>query len=99
MQAGMGGGICTSRASVIAGNAKSMAILTVGIVTAPFSFEGGRRVVQTQEGIAPSRENVDTLTIVPNDNLLTVVSQSTPVTEAFNLIDDILQQDIRGYLK
>ncbi|GAB4833388.1 Cell division protein FtsZ, variant 2 [Ancistrocladus abbreviatus] len=94
--AGMGGGTGTGGAPVIAGIAKSMGILTVGIVTTPFSFEGRRRAVQAQEGIAALRENVDTLIVIPNDKLLTAVSQSTPVTEAFNLADDILRQGVRG---
>ncbi|XP_051130555.1 cell division protein FtsZ homolog 2-2, chloroplastic [Andrographis paniculata] len=94
--AGMGGGTGTGGAPVIAGIAKSMGILTVGIVTTPFSFEGRRRAVQAQEGIAALRENVDTLIIIPNDKLLTAVSPSTPVTEAFNLADDILRQGVRG---
>ncbi|CAK9151989.1 unnamed protein product [Ilex paraguariensis] len=93
---GMGGGTGTGGAPVIAGIAKSMGILTVGIVTTPFSFEGRRRAVQAQEGIAALRENVDTLIVIPNDKLLTAVSPSTPVTEAFNLADDILRQGVRG---
>ncbi|KAH9674622.1 cell division protein FtsZ [Citrus sinensis] len=92
----MGGGTGTGGAPVIAGVAKSMGILTVGIVTTPFSFEGRRRAVQAQEGIASLRDNVDTLIVIPNDKLLTAVSQSTPVTEAFNLADDILRQGVRG---
>ncbi|KMZ72385.1 hypothetical protein ZOSMA_165G00100 [Zostera marina] len=94
--AGMGGGTGTGGAPVIAGVAKSMGILTIGIVTTPFSFEGRRRAVQAQEGIAALRDNVDTLIVIPNDKLLTAVSQSTPVTEAFNLADDILRQGVRG---
>ncbi|KAL5984078.1 hypothetical protein ACLOJK_018180 [Asimina triloba] len=96
ISAGMGGGTGTGGAPVIAGTAKSMGILTVGIVTTPFSFEGRRRAVQAQEGIAALRDNVDTLIVIPNDKLLTAVSQSTPVTEAFNLADDILRQGVRG---
>lgn len=83
---GMGSGTGTGGAPVIAGIAKSMGILTVGIVTTPFSFEGRRRTVQAQEGIASLRENVDTLIVIPNDKLLTAVSPSTPVTEAFKLM-------------
>ncbi|KAJ0969736.1 hypothetical protein J5N97_022613 [Dioscorea zingiberensis] len=94
--AGMGGGTGTGGAPVIAGIAKSMGILTVGIVTTPFSFEGRRRAVQAQEGIATLRSNVDTLIVIPNDKLLTAVSPNTPVTEAFNLADDILRQGVRG---
>ncbi|XP_051113903.1 cell division protein FtsZ homolog 2-2, chloroplastic-like [Andrographis paniculata] len=94
--AGMGGGTGTGAAPIIAGIAKAMGILTVGIVTTPFSFEGRRRAIQAQEGIASLRENVDTLIVIPNDKLLTAVSPSTPVTEAFNLADDILRQGVRG---
>ncbi|XP_022144785.1 cell division protein FtsZ homolog 2-1, chloroplastic-like [Momordica charantia] len=94
--AGMGGGTGTGGVPVIASIAKSMGILTVGIVTTPFSFEGRRRTVQAQEGIAALRDNVDTLIVIPNDKLLTAVSQSTAVTEAFNLADDILRQGVRG---
>ncbi|MQL81316.1 hypothetical protein Taro_013776, partial [Colocasia esculenta] len=92
----MGGGTGTGGVSVIAGIAKSMGILTVGIVTTPFSFEGRRRAVQAQEGIAALRNNVDTLIVIPNDKLVTAVSPSTFVTKAFNLADDILRQGITG---
>ncbi|XP_039048597.1 cell division protein FtsZ homolog 2-2, chloroplastic-like [Hibiscus syriacus] len=94
--AGMGGGTGTGGAPVIAGIAKSKGILTVGIVTTPFSFEGRKRAVQAQEGIAALRENVDTLIIIPNDKLLAAVSEGTLVTEAFNLADGILRQGVRG---
>lgn len=92
----MGGGTGSGAAPVIAGVAKQLGVLTVGIVTTPFSFEGRRRSVQAQEGIAALRNNVDTLITIPNDKLLTAVAQSTPVTEAFNLADDILRQGVRG---
>lgn len=92
----MGGGTGSGAAPVIAGVAKSLGILTVGIVTTPFSFEGRRRARQAQEGIAALRNCVDTLIMIPNDKLLTAVSQSTPVTEAFNLADDILRQGVKG---
>lgn len=96
MQAGMGGGTGTGGAPIIAGIAKAMGILTVGVVSTPFSFEGRRRTLQAQEGIASLRDNVDTLIVIPNDKLLSAVSVSTPVTEAFNLADDILRQGVRG---
>ena len=92
----MGGGTGSGAAPVIAGVAKSLGILTVGIVTTPFSFEGRRRGRQAQEAIDALRHNVDTLITIPNDRLLTAVSQSTPVTEAFNLADDILRQGVKG---
>lgn len=78
----MGGGTGTGGAPIIAGVAKAMGILTVGIVTTPFSFEGRRRTVQAQEGIAALRDNVDTLIVIPNDKLLTAVSMSTPYQSA-----------------
>lgn len=92
----MGGGTGSGAAPVIAGVAKSLGILTVGIVTTPFSFEGRRRSLQAQEGISSLRYNVDTLITIPNDKLLTAVSQSTPVTDAFQLADDILRQGVKG---
>ncbi|KAJ8476503.1 hypothetical protein OPV22_020230 [Ensete ventricosum] len=94
--AGMGGGTGTGGAPIIAGIAKSMGVLTVGIVTTPFSFEGRRRAVQAQEGIAALRDSVDTLIVIPNDKLLLAVSPNTPMIEAFNLADDILRQGVRG---
>lgn len=94
--AGMGGGTGSGAAPVIAGVAKSLGILTVGIVTTPFSFEGRRRSLQAQEGISSLRYSVDTLITIPNDKLLTAVSQSTPVTDAFQLADDILRQGVKG---
>eukprot|EP00899_Mesostigma_viride_P012141 jgi/Mesvir1/20928/Mv07999-RA.1 len=94
--AGMGGGTGSGAAPVIASVAKQMGILTVGIVTTPFSFEGRRRGLQAAEAIADLRTAVDTLIIIPNDKLLTAVSENTPVTEAFNLADDILRQGVRG---
>jgi cell division protein FtsZ len=92
----MGGGTGSGAAPIIAGIAKQLGILTVGIVTMPFRFEGWRRSVQAQEAIAALRNNVDTMITIPNDKLLTAVTQSTPVKEAFNLADDILRQGVRG---
>lgn len=92
----MGGGTGTGGAPVIAEIAKSMGILTVGIVTTPFSFEGRRRTLQAQEGVASLREKVDTMIVIPNDKLLSAVGHSTPVIDAFNVADDILRQGVRG---
>lgn len=92
----MGGGTGSGAAPVVAKVAKDLGVLTVGIVTTPFSFEGRRRSNQAAAGINALRESVDTLITIPNDKLLTAVSQSTPVTEAFNLADDILRQGVRG---
>ncbi|KAG5556576.1 hypothetical protein RHGRI_006993 [Rhododendron griersonianum] len=83
--AGMGGGTGTGGAPEIAGIAKSMGILTVGIVTTPFAFEGRRRQIQAQEGVAALRAKVDTLIVIPNDKLLTAVSASTPVPGLVNV--------------
>ncbi|XP_047317171.1 cell division protein FtsZ homolog 2-1, chloroplastic-like isoform X2 [Impatiens glandulifera] len=94
--AGMGGGTGTGAAPTVAGIAKSLGILTVGIGTTPFLFEGQKHSVQAQEGVAALRENVHTLIVIPNDKLLTAVSCSTTVMEAFNLADDILRQGVRG---
>ncbi|GJS55285.1 cell division protein FtsZ homolog 2-2, chloroplastic-like protein [Tanacetum coccineum] len=97
LKAGMGGGTGTGAAPIIAGVAKSMGILTVGIVTTPnFTIEAVERAFSSTRLIASLRENVDTLIVIPNDKLLTAVSPSTPVTEAFNLADDILRQGVRG---
>ncbi|KAJ0079040.1 hypothetical protein Patl1_23076 [Pistacia atlantica] len=94
--AGMGGGTGTGAAPVVADIAKSMGILTIGIATVPFSFEGRGRTIQAQEGIAALRNNVDMLIVIPNDNLLKAVSQANVVTDAFNLADDTLRQGVRG---
>jgi len=94
--AGMGGGTGSGAAPVIASIAKSMGILTVGIVTTPFSFEGRRRVSQATEAINNLRRSVDTLIVIPNDRLLSAVGKNTPVGEAFNIADDILRQGVRG---
>eukprot|EP00271_Cylindrocystis_brebissonii_P006299 TRINITY_DN19011_c0_g1_i1.p1 TRINITY_DN19011_c0_g1~~TRINITY_DN19011_c0_g1_i1.p1 ORF type:complete len:499 (+),score=82.84 TRINITY_DN19011_c0_g1_i1:103-1497(+) len=94
--AGMGGGTGSGAAPVIAAVAKALGILTVGIVTIPFSFEGRRRGKQALEAVAKLGANVDTLITIPNDKLLNAVGQSTPILEAFTLADDILRQGVRG---
>eukprot|EP00897_Mesotaenium_endlicherianum_P008583 jgi/Mesen1/7753/ME000407S06953 len=94
--AGMGGGTGSGAAPVVAQVAKSLGILTVGIVTSPFSFEGRRRQMQAQEGISALKNSVDTLITIPNDKLLVAAGENTPLTEAFNLADDILRQGVRG---
>ncbi|KAF8065506.1 FTSZ1 [Scenedesmus sp. PABB004] len=91
--AGMGGGTGTGAAPVIARLAKDAGILTVGVVTYPFSFEGRRRAGQAVEGIETLRRNVDTLIVIPNDKLLDAVSgTSTSLTDAFALADTVLRQ-------
>ena len=94
--AGMGGGTGTGAAPVIATIAKEMGILTVAVVTKPFSFEGQRRMENAEAAIAALRDNVDTLVIIPNDKLTQNFSKSVSILEAFNHADDVLRQGILG---
>lgn len=94
--AGMGGGTGTGAAPIVAEVAKEIGALTVGIVTRPFTFEGRRRASQAEEGIEALQSRVDTLIMIPNDKLLTVISEQTPVQEAFRVADDILRQGVQG---
>ncbi len=94
--AGMGGGTGTGGAPVIAEIAKRMGILTVGVVTKPFLFEGPRRKRQAEEGAARLKGHVDTLITVPNDRLLSVVERKTTMQEAFAAADDVLRQGVQG---
>jgi cell division protein FtsZ len=94
--AGMGGGTGTGAAPIVAEVAKEVGALTVGVVTRPFTFEGKRRTNQADEGIAALQSRVDTLIIIPNDKLLSVISEQTPVQEAFRVADDILRQGVQG---
>ncbi|NES75535.1 MULTISPECIES: cell division protein FtsZ [unclassified Okeania] len=94
--AGMGGGTGTGAAPVIAEIAKEAGSLTVGIVTRPFTFEGRRRITQADEGVAALQSRVDTLIVIPNNRLLSVINEQTPVQEAFRIADDILRQGIQG---
>lgn len=94
--AGMGGGTGTGAAPIVAEVAKELGALTVGIVTRPFTFEGRRRAGQAEEGIAALQSRVDTLIVIPNDKLLSVISEQTPVQEAFRSADDILRQGVQG---
>ena len=94
--AGMGGGTGTGAAPVVAEAAKEAGALTVGVVTRPFTFEGRRRTAQAESGIAALQASVDTLIIIPNDKLLSVISEQTPVQEAFRVADDILRQGVQG---
>ena len=93
--AGMGGGTGTGAAPVVAEVAKQSGALTVGIVTKPFSFEGKRRMRQAEEGISRLAENVDTLIVIPNDNLKDVIS-GAPLQEAFRNADDVLRMGVKG---
>lgn len=94
--AGMGGGTGTGAAPIVAEVAKEMGALTVGVVTRPFTFEGRRRTSQADEGIAALQSRVDTLIVIPNDKLLSVISEQMPVQEAFRVADDILRQGVQG---
>ncbi|HEY9609391.1 cell division protein FtsZ [Allocoleopsis sp.] len=94
--AGMGGGTGTGAAPIVAEVAKEMGALTVGVVTRPFTFEGRRRTSQAEEGIAALQSRVDTLIVIPNNKLLSVISEQTPVQEAFRVADDILRQGVQG---
>jgi cell division protein FtsZ len=94
--AGMGGGTGTGGAPVVAEIARRMGILTVGVVTKPFLFEGPRRKRQAEEGAARLKTHVDTLITVPNDRLLSVVERKTTMQEAFAAADDVLRQGVQG---
>jgi cell division protein FtsZ len=94
--AGEGGGTGTGGAPVVAEIGKELAALTVGVVTRPFAFEGKLRADQAEQGIQTLRDNVDTLIVIENDRLLQVVERSTPVTDAFRMVDDILRQGVQG---
>ncbi|KAK2080059.1 Cell division protein FtsZ [Prototheca wickerhamii] len=94
--AGMGGGTGSGAAPVVASIAKSLGILTVAIVTTPFTFEGRTRRNQAAEAIENLRQNVDTLITIPNDRLLSSVDPNLPITEAFRVADDVLRQGVRG---
>ncbi len=94
--AGMGGGTGTGAAPIVAEIAKEMGVLTVGIVTKPFWFEGKVRQTNSNEGINNLMGAVDTLVVIPNDKLLEVAENRTPLTESFRMADDILRQGVQG---
>ena len=93
---GMGGGTGTGAAPIVAQIAKEMGILTVGIVTKPFAFEGKRRMEQAEIGIAALGEHVDSLVVIPNERLQFVSEQKITLTNAFNIADDVLRQGVQG---
>lgn len=93
---GMGGGTGTGAAPVIAEIAREMGILTIGVVSKPFLFEGRQRMRNAESGIERLKASVDTLVVVPNDRLLSVVTKGTTMTEAFRIADDTLRQGIQG---
>jgi len=94
--AGMGGGTGTGAAPIIAQAAREMGVLTVGVVTKPFQFEGAKRMRQAEEGIEALQKVVDTLIIIPNQNLFRLANERTTFTEAFALADDVLYQGVKG---
>jgi cell division protein FtsZ len=94
--AGEGGGTGTGGAPVVADVARTMGILTIGVVTRPFSFEGKRRAIQAEKGIEGLRAKVDTLIVIPNDRLLSVTQADTSMLEAFKIADDVLLSAVRG---
>ncbi|AHF07711.1 cell division protein FtsZ [Desulfitobacterium metallireducens] len=94
--AGMGGGTGTGAAPIVAEVAKELGALTVGVVTRPFTFEGRKRAMQAEKGIAELKSKVDTLITIPNDRLLQVVDKNTTIHEAFRIADDVLRQGVQG---
>ncbi|MGH2831642.1 MAG: cell division protein FtsZ [Solirubrobacteraceae bacterium] len=94
--AGAGGGTGTGAAPIVARIAREVGALTVAIVTKPFGFEGSRRSEQAEQGIAALAEEVDTLIVVPNNRLFTVLDKQTSMVEAFRIADDVLRQGVQG---
>ncbi|WIF94747.1 cell division protein FtsZ [Caminicella sporogenes] len=94
--AGMGGGTGTGAAPIVAEIAKEIGILTVGVVTKPFIFEGKRRMMHAEKGIEELKTKVDTLVTIPNDRLLQVVEKKTSIVDAFRIADDVLRQGVQG---
>ncbi len=94
--AGMGGGTGTGAAPIIAQAARELGVLTVGVVTKPFQFEGAKRMRQAEEGVEYLQKVVDTLIIIPNQNLFRLANEKTTFTEAFSLADDVLYQGVKG---
>jgi cell division protein FtsZ len=94
--AGMGGGTGTGAAPVIAKAARDKGILTVGVVTKPFTFEGNRRMKSAESGIEELQKHVDTLIVIPNQNLFLIANPNTTFKEAFQMADEVLQQGVRG---
>ena len=93
---GMGGGTGTGAAPIVAGLAKEMGILTIGVVTKPFTFEGKKRLSQAERGIESLKGKVDTLVVIPNDKLLQIIDRKTSIIEAFKMADDVLRQGVQG---
>jgi cell division protein FtsZ len=94
--AGAGGGTGTGAAPIVAHIARELGALTVGIVTMPFQFEGSKRRAQAEAGVEALREEVDTLIVVPNNRLLTILDRNTSMVDAFRVADDVLRQGVQG---
>ncbi len=94
--AGMGGGTGTGAAAVVAGTAKELGILTIAVVTKPFTFEGKKRLAQAERGVESLKGKVDSLVVIPNDKLLQIIDRKTSIVEAFKMADDILRQGVQG---
>ena len=94
--AGMGGGTGTGAAPIIAQAARELGVLTVGVVTKPFQFEGTKRMRQAEEGVVALQKVVDTLIIIPNQNLFRLANEKTTFADAFSMADDVLYQGVKG---
>ena len=94
--AGMGGGTGTGAAPIVAATARELGILTIGVVTKPFTFEGKKRLTQAERGVTALKEKVDTLVVIPNDKLLQIIDRKTSIVEAFKMADDVLRQGVQG---
>lgn len=93
---GLGGGTGTGAAPIIAEIAKGLGALVVGVVTKPFGFEGQRRSAQALDGFERLRDKVDTLITIPNDKILSIIDKKTPLLDAFNIVDEVLNQGVQG---
>ena len=94
--AGMGGGTGTGAAPIVAATARELGILTIGVVTKPFTFEGKKRQKKKEKGIVNLKEKVDALVVIPNDKLLQIIDRKTTIVEAFKMADDVLRQGVQG---
>ena len=94
--AGMGGGTGTGAAPVIAQIAKELGILTIAVITKPFSFEGPIRQKNAEDGLERLRKHVDALVVIPNEKLMQIVPKKTPIQESFRFADDVLRQGVQG---
>jgi cell division protein FtsZ len=94
--AGMGGGTGTSGSAVVAEIAKEKGILTIAVVTKPFTFEGAQRTNIAQEGLSRLKEKVDALVVIPNDRIFSIIDKDTPILKAFSAIDEVLKQSVRA---